>query len=317
MTEIKPISSSRSKSYKVAIILLVSVAAYSSAMKDLNRLQELAGNIHEVTADLLSGLPTVHAATVRWSSSCSSVVPDRNSVEGFRWNGRVAPGGAIEIKGIHGDINAEPSTSGDVEVLANKKARRSDPNAVDIKVVEHAGGVTICVMYPSEDPNNTNNCEPGKGGHMNVRDNDVRVDFMVKVPAGIGFVGRTVNGEINATALSGNVVSNTVNGSIKISTSGYAQAKTVNGEISAKLGDANWPDAIEFKTVNGAIDLDLPSTTSSEVEADTFNGGISSDFPLNSLGKMTRKHVSGKIGNGGRALVLKTLNGSISLRRSS
>jgi hypothetical protein len=318
MTEMKPISNSRSKAYKVAIILLVAVAAYSSAMKDLNRLQELAGNIHEFTTELLGGLPIVHAAAMPLAgNSCANVGPEANSVEGFRWNGRVAPGASIEIKGVNGDISAEPNASGNVEVLANKKARRDDPGSVDIKVIEHAGGVTICVMYPSEDPNNPNTCEPGKGGHMNVRHNDVRVDFSVKVPAGVGFMGRTVNGEISATALSGNVISNTVNGSIKISTSGYAQAKTVNGEISAKLGNANWPDAIEFKTVNGAIALDLPATTSSEVEAETFNGDISSDFPLSLPGTINRKHVSGRIGNGGRELIVKTLNGSISLRRSS
>ena len=91
----------------------------------------------------------------------------------------------------------------------------------------------------------------------------------------------------------------------------------MNGEISAKIGDANWPDSLEFKTVNGEIVLDLPATINTEIKADTFNGEISTDFPLSLLGQMSRKHLSGRIGSGGRELVLKTLNGSITLRRAS
>jgi DUF4097 and DUF4098 domain-containing protein YvlB len=111
-------------------------------------------------------------------------------------------------------------------------------------------------------------------------------------------------------------LSHTVNGSIRISTTGYAEAKTVNGEILARLGDGTWPNAIEFKTVNGTITLDLPANLSTQVTADTFNGDISSEFPLSVLRTSGRKHLSGTIGSGGRELLLKTLNGSINLRRA-
>jgi DUF4097 and DUF4098 domain-containing protein YvlB len=183
--------------------------------------------------------------------------------------------------------------------------------------------VTICALYPTDDPAERNICEPGSNENqrhssatIGVRNNDVRVDFTVKVPSGVRFVGRTVNGEISATSLAGNVSSHTVNGSIKISTSGYAEAKTVNGEISARLGDPNWPGSLEFKTVNGSINLDLPSAISTEIKADTFNGEILSDFSFTAPGTFSRKHLSGTIGGGGRELILKTLNGSINLRRA-
>jgi DUF4097 and DUF4098 domain-containing protein YvlB len=208
-------------------------------------------------------------------------------------------------------------------VIATKRAHRSNPATVNIQVVPHTSGVTICAVYPSDSSDQPNTCEPGKGNRrgnssatVNVRNNDVNVRFAVRVPAGVDFIGRTVNGEISATSLNGNVDSHTVNGGINISTTGYAQAKTVNGDITAKLGNANWPDALEFKTVNGGINLDLPATLNTKVDADTFNGEIDSDFPLSVLGRMSRKHVSGTIGAGGRDLVIKTLNGSIRLRRA-
>ena len=63
------------------------------------------------------------------------------------------------------------------------------------------------------------------------RNNDVKVDFTVIVPAGVAFVGRTVNGGVKAIDLTGDVEARTVNGNITLATGGYARAKTVNGSI--------------------------------------------------------------------------------------
>ena len=63
MNEMKPISNSRNNMYKVAIILLLAYAAYSSAMRDLNRLHEVAGEVHQFTSQGLGGLAKVYSAT--------------------------------------------------------------------------------------------------------------------------------------------------------------------------------------------------------------------------------------------------------------
>lgn len=233
----------------------------------------------------------------------------------FHWKGPVAAGKTIAIKGINGDVRAVAG-SGEVEVTAVKHARRSDPDDVNIEVVQDDEGVTICAVYPS-DGRRENRCESGEGGHMNVRDNDVVVDFTVRVPAGVHFVGKTVNGGIEAANLSSDVDANTVNGSIRISTSGFAEAQTVNGEIVASIGRANWSDGLEFHTVNGGITLDLPANLSTEVRASTVNGDIMTDFPLTVTGKFGPRRVNGTIGGGGRRLALETVNGSIRLRKTT
>jgi len=233
----------------------------------------------------------------------------------FHWKGKVASGKAIEIKGVNGDVRAVAG-SGDVEVTAVKHARRSDPGEVKIEVVQHEDGVTICAVYPS-DGRRENTCEARDGGHMNVHDNDVTVDFTVRVPADVRFVGTTVNGEVEAANLASDVQANTVNGSIRISTSGYAEAQTVNGSIVASMGRATWTDALDFRTVNGAITLDLPANLSTEVRASTVNGDIQTDFPLMVRGRLGPRSLRGTIGSGGRRLALETVNGSIRLRKSS
>ena len=67
----------------------------------------------------------------------------------FQWHSRLATGQTIEIKGINGDVRATASSSGEVEVTATRSARRSNPADVRIEVVPHAGGVTICAVYPT------------------------------------------------------------------------------------------------------------------------------------------------------------------------
>src|SRR5437660_1148549 len=225
-----------------------------------------------------ASLPALLAGAV-----CLALAPRAAAAQGeFHWNGKVAPGKSIEIKGVNGDVRAVASSGGgDVEVTAVKHAHRSDPDDVKIEVVPHEDGVTICAVYPG-DGRRENTCDAGRGGHMNVRDNDVTVDFTVRVPAGVRFVGTTVNGEV--------VVS---------------------------LGRATWSDALEFRTVNGGITLDLPAGLSTEVRATTVNGDIQTDFPLMVTGRLGPRRLHGTIGSGGRRLALETVNGSIRLRKSS
>src|SRR5262249_34424311 len=117
------------------------------------------------------------------------------SSDEFRWQGQIAAGKTLEIKGVNGNVRAEAGSNGQAEVTAIKRGRRSDPKSVEIRVIEHGSGVTICAVYPG-DTGHPNECRPGEGGRMNTKNNDVSVDFSVHVPSGVRFIGRTVNGQI-------------------------------------------------------------------------------------------------------------------------
>lgn len=150
---------------------------------------------------------------------------------------------------------------------------------------------------------------------MDVSDNDVIVDFTVKVPAGVRFFGKTVNGNIEATALQSDAAVVTVNGRITLETTGTGSAETVNGSIEASVGASTWTEPLEFRTVNGSINLRLPKDVNTTVHAGMLNGGFQSDFPLmvQSFGGRNRR-VDGTIGKGGRDLDLHTVNGRIHLQ---
>ena len=231
----------------------------------------------------------------------------------FEWRGQMAAGQSIEIKGINGSVRAVAATGNEVEVTATRSARRSNPADVRFEVVPHAGGVTVCAVYPSPQGRPANECKPGSGGRMQTNNNDTSVNFTVRVPTGIGFVGRTVNGEVDAESLQGNVEGHSVNGSIRLVTTGVALATTVNGSINATMGRADWTGEASFKTVNGEITLKLPAAANTELNAQLVNGRIKSDLPVTVSGQVEPRRLQGTIGTGGRQLAISTVNGSISL----
>jgi hypothetical protein len=255
------------------------------------------------------GLLTVGLAVPAWADD-------------FQWQGKVARGGAIEVKGVNGGIHASAASGDQVEVTAIKRARHGNPDEVEIKVVEHAGGVTICTLYPGS----SGECQPGQSGHRSGHtpshestgghNNDTEVEFTVHVPAGVRFIGRTVNGGIDASALPSDAEAYTVNGGIKLEAAGHALGETVNGGIHASLGRADWTGALDFKTVNGGITLELPAQAGAELKAQTVNGEITSDFPLTLQGALSKRHVTATIGGGGRQLTLSTVNGGIHIQKA-
>jgi hypothetical protein len=237
------------------------------------------------------------------------------AAQDFTWSGALAQGRAVEIKGVNGDIRAEPSGGNQVEVVAVKSSRRDDPAGVRIEVVPHSGGVTICSVYPHRDGARPNECAPADGGRSSVQNNDVTVRFTVRVPAGVHFIGKTVNGDVEATRLNGDVDVSTVNGSATFSTTGGGRASTVNGSIRGEMGRADWSDTLSMRTVNGSITLTLPAALNTELRASTVNGDINADFPITVQGRVSRRRLEGTIGGGGRVLALDTVNGSITLKR--
>jgi hypothetical protein len=200
-----------------------------------------------------------------------------------------------------------------VRSLGRARKPKWSPTRPAARIIRRTfAGVTICAVYPSTD-GRPNECKAGSGGHMNVSHNDVKVEFTVRVPNGVRFIGRTVNGGIDAKSLSAPTEAHTVNGTVHLSTSSEAQAETVNGSITATLGSTSGSGNLKFSTVNGGINVDLPPGLNAQVHASTVNGHISSDFPLMVHGVIGRRTIDGTAGNGGRELKLSTVNGSIHL----
>jgi len=234
----------------------------------------------------------------------------------FRWSGPVASGRTVEIRNINGAIQAEPATNGTLELVATRYSKKHDPESVKIEVFEAKDGtLTFCSLYPSRAGYPENTCdEHGYTSHGS--DSDVQVDYTIKVPAGVMLEANTVNGDVKAIAMKGPVDARTVNGEIRVTTSSWAEATTVNGGVAVEMAAKGWPEDLEFRSVNGSILLDLVGAPNALLRAETMHGDIDSEFALEVSGKIRKNKISGTLGAGGKELAMTTLNGSIELRKA-
>lgn len=231
------------------------------------------------------------------------------------WQGPIAPGNEIEVKGVIGGIRAVRTSGTDVVVTAVKIGLPDDVAEVDIEVVPHARGVTICAVYPDVLGQPPNSCQPGNAGNMSVWDGGqgvARVAFEVQVPDGVVLVAKSMTGDLVATNLRSDAFLSTTFGDVRVSTSRLATATTASGSIAASIGLPDWGRDLEFATTTGNVHVTVPAATNAEVRAAAMSGSIRSDFPLT---QAVPGDMRGTIGNGGPMLRLTTLSGDITLRR--
>lgn len=248
-----------------------------------------------------------------WTAWPMPVDAETRKTETFHWQGTLKEGARVEINGVNGHIIATPSAGDEVIVDAVKSGRRSDPTKVRIQTIEDSDGITICAVYPGIG----NSCEPGDKYHSHTHNNDVEVEFTVKIPTNARFHARTVNGGVEISGLRGPVKATTVNGNVTLETTGPGSANTVNGSVRATIGKPDPSEDLEFETVNGSVSVIMPANVNANLEGSTVNGSISSDFPVTISGKWGPRNMHGTIGKGGPTLRMSSVNGSIHLRRSA
>ncbi|SRR5581483_5418280 len=230
----------------------------------------------------------------------------------FHWKGTLPADQTVAIKNVNGDIDATGIDGSEIEVSAVKTG--PDADEVRIEVIPSADGVTICAVYPGSSAR----CGDSYHNHSHHDNSEAQVHFNVRVPKNLRFSADNVNGSVRAEKMGRFVRANSVNGNVEVSTAAWAQAETVNGSIEATMGDAAWNGTLKIESVNGSITLDMPNDFSAEVSFSSLNGSIRSDFPLTTSDHWPVGHsASGRIGNGGRELKLKTVNGSVDLRKGA
>jgi hypothetical protein len=146
-----------------------------------------------------------------------------------------------------------------------------------------------------------------------------------RVETGSGNIhGDSVNGAFDARAGSGDIrVSLGGSGDIRVHTgSGNIELHNVNGGMMVEAGSgdltadgqqhADW----NIRTGSGNVRLRLPRDASFDVDVSTSSGDVTVDHPVNTTvqGKVqegSRRHIAGKVGNGGPLLKVHTGSGDV------
>jgi hypothetical protein len=125
------------RAYKVTLILLVGLAAFSTAMKDLNRLREMVSSVQELTSqwrgtDLVAlyekPISTPFSAPILTNESCPNDSPQLINSSAESGSKGIAPSRDIEIDSVDYETITKPEVGGKVELVGSRKANRSVPH---------------------------------------------------------------------------------------------------------------------------------------------------------------------------------------------
>src|SRR5688500_16697930 len=136
----------------------------------------------------------------------------------FKWNGAVAEGKWLRVKNLNGPITVVAASGNQVEITATKKWRRGDPADVRFDVQQSEGNVTVCALWFEAECDDEGIRSRSRRGERN-RNNDVSVEFTVRLPRGVKLDVATVNGSLEIEGARAEVEAHTVNGSIEVATS--------------------------------------------------------------------------------------------------
>jgi DUF4097 and DUF4098 domain-containing protein YvlB len=115
------------------------------------------------------------------------------------------------------------------------------------------------------------------------------------------------------------VDASTTNASVEVTNvSGTVVADTTNGSIRASMDQVDPSKPISFSSVNGSIHVALPASLKANVKLRTTNGSAWSDFEMKMNGGLNLPRggtINGTINGGGVEATFTTLNGRIEIRK--
>jgi hypothetical protein len=236
--------------------------------------------------------------------------------EAFTWEGAIREGRWIVVKNMRG--NVEVTRGGDkVEVIATRRVRRGDADFVRFEVQKFGSGdenVLICALW-----GDNSDCDEDSyrsRSDRRSRENDVVVDFSIRLPRGVKVSAHTMNGDVRIEDAAAEVEAVGVNGNVIVSTvGGPINARTTNGYVRATMGRFDLNSDLRFASVNGSVVVEFTGDINADIDLQTQNGRFITDFPITITGRIDPRRLRASLGKGGPRIRLATINGNVELRK--
>jgi len=229
--------------------------------------------------------------------------------EEFHQTYAITADGRIELDNINGDVHISSWDRNEVKVDAVKYADTKE-RLDEAKIEIDAGKDYVAIRTKYPDHNNTWNW----GSH----NNPASVEYTLTVPRSARLDEiKLINGALDVSGVSGEVRASCINGRLEAQDlSGRAKLETINGRLEAKFKGLT-RESVDLNSVNGSVDLTIPSDSNAEIEANTVSGRISNDFGLNvNRHQMVGQSLRGELGNGGAHIKLNNVNGRIEIHHA-
>lgn len=220
--------------------------------------------------------------------------------------------GKVSVSNINGSITVEAWDKNEVKLEVTKIADSKETlEGVEIKIDSKADYFNAETDYGSWN----------RWGNKNWKNSrKLEIEFRLSVPrTAVLDEIETVNGSVTVSNFTNYTEISAVNGSVRATNlRGTAKLSTVNGTTNADFERLQPGDKIDLSTVNGSVNLTIPSDANATVKADTVNGSIKNDFGLPvRKGKYVGKDLYGKIGSGETNIKLNSVNGGLSVLRKN
>lgn len=219
--------------------------------------------------------------------------------------------GRVSVSNVNGSITIDTWDSAQVKLEYVKTADSRERLAeVAVSIDARQDAIRIETEYGNQ--SQTNN---GRQWRSN---GNLTVAYRLTVPrAAVLDEIETVNGSINISNTSNTTKASAVNGGIVAANlRGTANLSTVNGTVQADFDRLAAGSRISLDTVNGTVNLTIPSDADATVKADTVNGSITNDFGLPvRKGQYVGKDLYGRIGTGDVQIKLNSVNGGLFVKR--
>jgi len=219
--------------------------------------------------------------------------------------------GDVSLESLHGDIKAEDIKGnvtlrmhrGDATVTSISGDMTVDGFVSDISISDVTGAVTLTGTYMGSI----------QLAHIDkqVRFNSTRTDLQLARLQGDLTID---NGDLRVTSATGPFKLNAqtkdihleeVTGDIRIDN----RRGSVELRATAPLG------SVEVTNANGDIDISIPEKSGFQMEAESDQGEIQSDFDLTMNNKSNNSTAKGAVGKGGPTVRLKTNRGTIQIHK--
>lgn len=236
-------------------------------------------------------------------------VRNLDETEKFEQTYPLSVNGRVNVSNVNGSITVEAWDRNEVKLeytkITDSKERLAD---VEIKIDSKPDSFSVETDYGNWKGKN-NGDRWRNGGKL-------QVDYHLTVPRGAVLNEvETVNGSVTVSNFVNFTKVSAVNGSVNAANlRGTANLSTVNGEVMADFDRLEAGSKITLTTVNGSVNLVIPSDSNATVKADSLNGNISNDFGLPvRKGKYIGRDMYGRIGSGDVKIRLSSVNGGLSV----
>ncbi|MGD0570250.1 MAG: DUF4097 family beta strand repeat-containing protein [Candidatus Sulfotelmatobacter sp.] len=230
--------------------------------------------------------------------------------EEFHQTYSLTPDGRIELENINGAVHISTWDQNQVKVDAVKSADSKEQlDEARIEVNSGNDYLSIRTKYPDHDHNS----------HWGSHNNPASVEYTLTVPRTVRLDEiKLINGSLDVTGVTGEVRASCINGRLEAhNLAGRAELSTINGHLDANF-DRLPGSSIDLNSVNGSLELTIPSDSKAEIEAETVSGGIENDFGLHvNHHRYVGRDLRGELGTGGPRIKLANVNGRIEIRHAS